>query len=317
LIAPLDRIKILFQTGNPQFKQYSGSVRGTFRGLVYIWTASGVYGLFQGHSATLLRVFPYAAIKFVAYDQIRDHLIPTKAEEVWYRRIAAGSLAGNMHSNDALMFLGLTSVFVTYPLEVVRVRLAFETHNSGRISLRSICRQIYHERDNPMKPLKSPIQSHLADSTAFNIPPAPRHTPLYGIANFYRGFIPTIAGMIPYAGVSFWAHDWAGDILRSKTFAPYTLSHVPPRNEREARHPKLKSYWEAIAGGLAGLIAQTSSYPIEIVRRRMQVGGAVGNHEMKGAWQTVRSIYTTAGLKGFYIGLSIGYIKVHFIWSLY
>ena len=67
------------------------------RGLLYIWKTSGVYGLFQGHTATLLRVFPYAAIKFVAYDQIRDHLIPTQTEEVWYRRIAAGSLAGKLY----------------------------------------------------------------------------------------------------------------------------------------------------------------------------------------------------------------------------
>jgi solute carrier family 25 (mitochondrial carrier protein), member 16 len=94
LIAPLDRIKILFQTGNVQFKQYSGSVKGTARGLVYIWQTNGAYGLFQGHMATLIRVFPYAAIKFVAYDRIRDHLIPSQEQEVWYRRIAAGSLAG-------------------------------------------------------------------------------------------------------------------------------------------------------------------------------------------------------------------------------
>lgn len=97
MIAPLDRIKILFQTGNPQFKQYAGSVKGMGRGLVEIYKTSGVYGLYQGHTATLLRIFPYAAIKFVAYDQIRDHLIPSKAEEVWFRRIAAGSLAG-IHS---------------------------------------------------------------------------------------------------------------------------------------------------------------------------------------------------------------------------
>jgi solute carrier family 25 protein 16 len=95
LIAPLDRIKILLQTGNPQFKQFRGSVKGMGRGLVYIWKTSGIYGLYQGHSVTLLRVFPYAAIKFVAYDQIRDHLIPSKAEEIWHRRIAAGSLAGS------------------------------------------------------------------------------------------------------------------------------------------------------------------------------------------------------------------------------
>jgi solute carrier family 25 protein 16 len=116
--------------------------------------------------------------------------------------------------------------------------------------------------------------------------------------------------MIPYAGVSFWAHDSVGDILRSRRFAKYTLSPVAPRNEREARHPKLKNQWEAVAGGIAGLVAQTSSYPIEVVRRRMQVGGAVENHEMKGVWQTVKSIYSEAGIRGFYIGLSIGYIKV-------
>lgn len=33
-------------------------------------------GLFQGHSATLLRIFPYAAIKFMAYDQI-EHVCPS------------------------------------------------------------------------------------------------------------------------------------------------------------------------------------------------------------------------------------------------
>jgi Mitochondrial carrier protein len=116
--------------------------------------------------------------------------------------------------------------------------------------------------------------------------------------------------MIPYAGVSFWAHDWVGDVLRSKTFAKYTLSPVPPRNERERRHPKLKSYWEALAGGIAGLLAQTSSYPIEVVRRRMQVAGTLGNHEFQRFWPTVQKIYSASGFKGFYVGLSIGYFKV-------
>jgi solute carrier family 25 (mitochondrial carrier protein), member 16 len=116
--------------------------------------------------------------------------------------------------------------------------------------------------------------------------------------------------MIPYAGVSFWVHDWVGDILRSPAFAKRTLSPVEPRNEREARHPKLKGQWEAVAGGCAGLLGQTSAYPIEVVRRRMQVGGAIGNREMRGLVQTVKSIYSSAGLRGFYVGLSIGYIKV-------
>lgn len=275
---------------------------------MHIWQTSGVYGLYQGHTATLLRVFPYAAIKFVAYDQIRDHLIPSLVEEVWYRRIAAGSLAGNSLLVFMLIPLGLTSVFFTYPLEVVRVRLAFETQNSARISFPAICSRIYHERDKPV-PMRIPPTESLP-SAAIAQPPSIPRPPLVRISNFYRGFTATIVGMIPYAGVSFWAHDTVGDVLRSKSFAPFTLANVEPRNERELRHPKLKNQWEAVAGGLAGLLAQTSSYPIEVVRRRMQVGGAVGNHEMKGAWQTVKSVYSAAGMRGFYIGLSIGYIKV-------
>src|SRR5271155_1721541 len=156
---------------------------------------------------------------------------------------------------------GLTSVLFTYPLELVRVRLAFETQNAERISLRTIGSRIYHERDKPVRPsIPQQPHPHLPNSAALDISPPARHLPLFGITNFYRGFIPTIAGMIPYAGVSFWAHDGVGDILRSKEFAKYTLSPVPPRNDREIRHPKLKNQWEAVAGGAAGLLAQTASY---------------------------------------------------------
>ena len=186
---------------------------------------------------------------------------------------------------------------------MIRVRLAFETVTTARITFRTICSRIYHERDGSIRPSITATKSQL-------IAPPPRHYPLFGLTNFYRGFLPTIVGMIPYAGVSFWAHDAVGDILRSRKFAPYTLSPVLPRNEREVRHPKLKNHWEAVAGGLAGLIAQTSSYPIEVVRRRMQIGGTIGNREMQSAWETTKSIYSVSGVRGFYIGLSIGYIKV-------
>ena len=43
-----------------------------FRAGAEIYSERGILGLFQGHSATLLRVFPYAAIKFMVYDQLED-----------------------------------------------------------------------------------------------------------------------------------------------------------------------------------------------------------------------------------------------------
>ena len=41
-----------------------------------LYREGGAMGLLQGHSATLLRIFPYAAIKFMAYDQI-EHVCYT------------------------------------------------------------------------------------------------------------------------------------------------------------------------------------------------------------------------------------------------
>ncbi|KAF9428821.1 hypothetical protein BGZ94_000950, partial [Podila epigama] len=70
-IAPLDRVKILFQASNPQFEKYAGTWTGVFKAGREIQRTGGVRGLFQGNLATVLRIFPYAAIKFMAYEQYR------------------------------------------------------------------------------------------------------------------------------------------------------------------------------------------------------------------------------------------------------
>jgi len=49
-----------------------GTWSGAFRAGTQIYKDTGILGLFQGHSATLLRIFPYAAVKFMAYDQVHD-----------------------------------------------------------------------------------------------------------------------------------------------------------------------------------------------------------------------------------------------------
>jgi len=88
-----------------------GTWSGAFRAGTQIYKDSGVLGLFQGHSATLLRIFPYAAVKFTAYDQVHDvrlprfrirslidstlqMLMPTRAQETNLRRFSAGAISG-------------------------------------------------------------------------------------------------------------------------------------------------------------------------------------------------------------------------------
>lgn len=64
-VAPLDRVKILFQTNNPAFEKYTGSFSGTFAAISEIYKNQNWRGLFQGHSATLLRMFVFYYFKFV------------------------------------------------------------------------------------------------------------------------------------------------------------------------------------------------------------------------------------------------------------
>lgn len=325
LVAPLDRIKILFQTSNPEFLKYRGKFSGLFLAGKRIIATDGIYGLFQGHSVTLLRIFPYAAIKFVAYEQIRTILIPNDNYEVGARRFTAGSLSG------------LASVCFTYPLDLVRVRLAFETkslhHDTrasagfhdhkyfvshGRGRLMSTIREIFHEE--PPRKINDP---RWLIYTREKLP----HS-IISISNFYRGFAPTILGMIPYAGVSFYTHDLIHDIFRSPFLSDFTVSEVYlgnenrslPRvvkktstseevNSRDARVP-LKAWAQLIAGGLAGMCSQTAAYPFEVVRRRMQVSGAVGQGHYVSFSSIVRLVFKESGFRGFFVGLSIGYMKV-------
>ena len=247
----------------------------------------GLRGLFRGHSATLLRIFPYGGIKFLSYEQVRSILISSPVQETPFRRLLSGSLAG------------MTSVIITYPLEVIRVRLAFETKKDSRSSLSRICRQIYHEQ---------PPNVSVASASAESLPNAIAATPRSGLVNFYRGFLPTLAGMFPYAGMSFLTHDVATDWLRLPLLAPYTTTRSL---RQDPNAPPILKYWaELFAGGFAGLVSQTASYPLEVIRRRMQVGAVVGDGHRLGMVETATRVYRESGWRGFWVGLTIGYVKV-------
>lgn len=266
LIAPLDRVKILFQTKNPEFQQWAGTLLGLPRSIRYITRTEGVFGLLRGHSATLLRVFPYAAVKFVAYEQIRGVIISTNDHETHVRRFLTGSLAG------------LCSVLFTYPLDVIRVQIAYRGNEFQEHRLFHTVRAILEEDGGSKK-----------------------------ILNLYSGFFPTLLGVIPYAGVSFLAHDILHDIFRNEWLHSYAVNWQARTSRITGKKP-LHNWAQLIAGGLSGVLAQTSAYPLEVVRRRMQVAGITKSKLT--LMNTVKAIYAEGGIRAFFVGLSIGYMKI-------
>jgi solute carrier family 25 protein 16 len=190
---------------------------------------------------------------------------------------------------------GTLSVLFTYPLELIRVRLAFETRALSasslagqKPSLHRAISQIYNEGSS------ANISQNLKPSKkAFNTLP---------VLKFYRGFSVTLLGMIPYAGTSFLVWGFLRSFFLPKSKMEQA-SIKPPT-------PKLNPVLNLALGGVAGAVAQTASYPFELVRRRMQVGGLIHPDRWINFSEVVKLIWMQSGWRGFYVGLGIGYIKV-------
>jgi solute carrier family 25, member 42 len=154
-IAPIERVKMTFQLSSEKF-----SLTSCCRKLVDTVKTEGVLKLWRGHSANIARVAPYAALHYSIHDIAEGFLhnssSPTVSENKVLIQLISGSLAGG----------GAT--LVTYPLDVMRVRIAF-----GPSGL-------------------SFVQSWRA---AFN----------HG--GVWQGFVPTMLGVVPYSGTAWCAKE--------------------------------------------------------------------------------------------------------------
>lgn len=175
------------------------------------------------------------------------------------------------------------------------MRLAFDTKmQPGFGSLRTIVSKIYHEGEPP------PV----TDSTVTNV----KRTMLsrYPILKFYRGFSATVLGMVPYAGTSFLVFGRC-----KSTMYRMLLGEDTRGNKIGQQHWNVsRTIVDLCSGALAGAISQTTAYPLEVIRRRQQIGGILRPGHTLRVLEIARYIYERQGLRGFFVGLGIGYMKV-------
>ncbi|NXE26054.1 S2542 protein, partial [Ardeotis kori] len=237
-VAPLDRTKIMFQGESP------------YRLIYRTYLNEGFWSLWRGNSATMVRVIPYAAIQFCAHEEYKQLLgsyygFQGKALTP-FPRFIAGSLAGT------------TAAMLTYPLDMVRARMAV-TPKEMYSNIVHVFIRISREE---------------------------------GLKTLYRGFTPTILGVIPYAGLSFFTYE-----TLKKLHADHSGKLQPSPPER------------LLFGACAGLIGQSASYPLDVVRRRMQTAGVMG-HTYSSILLTMQEIIREEGLiRGLYKGLSMNWVK--------
>lgn len=229
--------------------------------------------------------------------------MPTKESETPTRRFLAGSVAGTSYTARYLHTLcqctkilmpvsGVSVLPFTYPFELVRVRMAIETRNQSapRPSLVSVFRAIYRE-----------------PSSAAAIWPLST-----GFSHFYRGFLVSLIGTVPYRGGIFLVWETLN------AHAQHTFSDDFNKRYQKRIH--------LVIGATAGTTSQIATYPLEVIRRMQQASGGLaamagapgaagmqvakaGDRGFMGFLETVRKVYNASGLRGFYAGLGIGLVK--------
>lgn len=110
VVAPLDRIKILFQVSTVPYHMKSLPLVAN-----RIVQNEGVTALWKGHTATLLRVFPYSGIQFMIYDRIKILCLKQRTQKELHDTNTKLGLTP-IESLVAGMVAGTMSVICTYPL---------------------------------------------------------------------------------------------------------------------------------------------------------------------------------------------------------
>ncbi len=160
--------------------------------------ADGWRGFFKGNAANVVRIFPYEAVKLGAYSQLKKNF-----------GSAVSSTAGGQFMCGTMA--GVVATMATYPLDLVCRRAAAALH---RTRLRHVCLRMRQVRARMSLVVTNDAYKSIFRGlvSARGHPPARiddhprggRQATVYregGFRGMYIGLAPTIAGIIPYAGV--------------------------------------------------------------------------------------------------------------------
>ncbi|KAG2173693.1 hypothetical protein INT43_005113 [Umbelopsis isabellina] len=257
-VSPMERMKILFQVQGPEPAAYQGVIPT----LTKMWKEEGLMGFLRGNGTNVVRIVPYSATQFAAYEQFKTMLMePGKTELDTARRLTAGALAG------------LVSVACTYPLDIVRTRLAVQSAtlpgNASPTSTEKV------KQPGIMRTMSAIYRTE------------------GGVFGLYRGLWPTLLGVAPYVALNFQCYE----VLKKHL--------LPVDRDTPSISRKL------LCGALAGSIAQTVTYPLDVLRRRMQVTGMSSmQYKYRGTWDAARTMVKKEGVRGLYKGMIPNYLKV-------
>ncbi|GFR50815.1 hypothetical protein Agub_g13090, partial [Astrephomene gubernaculifera] len=287
VVAPLERIKILRQVQHMASLEGATRYSGVGDALARLPSREGGWrALWRGNGANVARLAPDVAFRFVVHDQFRVMFAPMDGSPPGVpEKLAAGAATGILK----------TALF--YPLDLCRTRItadqsiALATPPTPAVPAEPVFYARIEGRDIAVPRLKkTPAAAAAADSAAASSSTATatatasssstatattatgRTYPTIraclastvrseGVRGLYRGALLSMGGVAPYLAISFTMYDELRKRLPS---------------DREST----SSLWYPLVkmgcGAAAAVSAQTVVYPLDTVRRCMQMNGAAG-----------------------------------------
>ncbi|EEC74933.1 hypothetical protein OsI_10895 [Oryza sativa Indica Group] len=254
--APLARLTILFQVQGMHSDVATMRKTSIWREASRIVYEEGFRAFWKGNLVTIAHRLPYSSISFYTYERYKNllQMIPGLDRNGGFGADVGVRLIGGGLS-------GITAASMTYPLDLVRTRLAAQTNTAY---YRGISHALYAIcRDE-------------------------------GVKGLYKGLGATLLGVGPSIAISFCVYE----TLRSHW-----------QIERPYDSPVLISL---ACGSLSGIASSTITFPLDLVRRRMQLEGAAGRARVyqTGLFGTFGHIVRTESLRGLYRGILPEYCKV-------
>jgi solute carrier family 25 (mitochondrial thiamine pyrophosphate transporter), member 19 len=119
-----------------------------------------------------------------------------------------------------------------------------------------------------------------------------------GVRGYYRGVLTSLLQIGPYMGILFGTYEATRSSLTGS-------AHFSQKTA------------DFFAGGIAGIVSKTTVFPLDTVRKRLQVQGPTRERYIhknipvytKGIIRAAQDIIKTEGIRGLYKGLGVSVLK--------
>ncbi|KAB2072963.1 hypothetical protein ES319_A07G052600v1 [Gossypium barbadense] len=214
----------------------------------------GLLGFFRGNGLNIVKVTPESAIKFYTFEMLKDVI----GEHM-------GDNKGDIGAGGKLVVGGVAGVVAQstiYPMDLVKIRLQTCASEGGKAPhLGKLTRDIWVQE---------------------------------GPRAFYKGLVPSIFGIIPYASI---------DLTVYETLRDFSRTHILQDSEPG---PLVN----LCCGAISGALGATCIYPLQVIRTRMQAQRTTSDTVYNGISDVFWRTYRKEGYRGFYKGLIPTLLKV-------